>query len=396
MLRVLCLDIEGGFGGSSRSLFQTLSNIDRSRIEPVVWCKKPGPIQGMYQAKGIEVQVMPDMPTISSLPRLSRNLYTFGRFLLTTWPRSSAFRHMSAKIAAQRFDLIHCNHESLFLFGRWLKPQITAPLTFHIRTNLWDSWFARFQVKVIANTASNMIFITENEKDTFGRHLGTEPYGQVIYNGAAPPDVMPESYPELGSDNRLKLACLSNFSWGRGIDRLVDLAESFAALGRRDILFVVAGNMQLPASLPGELGRIARNNGTLSDYAATRGVADMFLFLGHVDEPERVLVGCNALIKPSREANPWGRDIIEALAMGRPAISLGTWDKFIGQGKTGILHATFHSDALAKDILALADNRPRLNEMGQNGKARIAELCSPKARAADVAQFWLETTTMVS
>ena len=356
--RILCLDIEGGYGGSSRSLHEMLRHIDRSRIEPVVWCRKEGPVQERYRAAGIETRVVPDMPSITSLPRLSRNLYTFGRFLLADWPRSAKFRRTLAHAAAQ-FDLIHCNHESLFLVSRWLAPRITTPVTFHIRTNLWDSAFARFQVQTIAKTAAGIVFITENERDTFKRHLGAKPKGRVIYNPAALPVTLPAPFPGIARDSRLRLACLSNFSWGRGVDRLVDLAEALAAAERRDIHFVVAGNMQLPASLPGELGRIARTGGTLADYAAARGVGDMFTFLGHVSEPESVLSGCDALIKLSREANPWGRDIIEALAMSRPAISLGRWDGFISNGETGILHETFEPAALAADIAALADDRER-------------------------------------
>lgn len=389
-LRILCLDIEGGYGGSSRSLYEILRHIDRSQVEPVVWCRKEGPVQDQYRACGIETRIMPEMPTITALPKLSRNLYTFGRFVLTDWPRSRSFRG-ALKNAAARFDLIHCNHESLFLVSRWLAPRISIPITFHIRTNLWNSAVARFQVRTISNSAANTVFITENERDTFQRHLGAEPNGAVIYNPAAPPSVPPAPYPGIDDDGRLRLACLSNFSWGRGVDRLVDLAESLAAIGRRDILFVVAGNMQLTASIPGELGRVARRGGTLADYAAARGVADMFMFLGHVKEPECVLAGCDALIKLSREANPWGRDIIEALAMSRPAISLGRWDGFIGNGETGILHETFEPEALAADIAALADNRERLAAMGRAGRDRIALLCDPSARAGDMARFWQET-----
>ena len=388
-LRLLCLDIEGGYGGSSRSLHETLRHIDRNLVEPVVWCRKEGPIQNQYRALGINTRVMPAMPTITALPRLSRNLYAFGHFILQDWPRSTRFRHALLE-AVPQFDLIHCNHESLFFVGRWLAPRTSTPITFHIRTNLWDSAFARFEVRTIANTATNLVFITENERDTFQRHLGREPQGQVIYNPAAPPESPPSPYPGIAGDSRLRLASLSNFSWGRGVDRLIDLAVSLAARGRRDILFVVAGNMRLTASLPGKLGEVARAGGTLVDYAKARGVADMFMFLGHVSMPESVLIGCDALIKLSREANPWGRDIIESLAMSRPAISLGRWDTFISDGETGILHETFQPDALTDDIIALADNRGRVAEMGCAGRDRIAQLCDPSARAGDMAQFWQE------
>src|SRR3546814_5036443 len=123
--------------------------------------------------------------------------------------------------------------------------------------------------------------------------------------------------------------------------------------------------MQLPRSLPGVLGSIARRGGTLADYAAAKGVGDMFLFLGHVTEPERVLAGCHALIKPTRENNPWGRDIVEAMAHGRPVISVGTWTKFVETGATGILQPMFDATVLAQELAGLVDRRDHLETMGR-------------------------------
>ena len=39
-LNILFLDIEGGHGGSSRSLFHTLKYINRENINPIIFCKK--------------------------------------------------------------------------------------------------------------------------------------------------------------------------------------------------------------------------------------------------------------------------------------------------------------------------------------------------------------------
>ena len=83
-LRVLCLDIEGGYGGSSRSLWEFLRHIDRPRIEVEVWCRRAGPAQDRYKAEGIATRVTPDMPTVSALPKFTRNLLVFGAFLVET------------------------------------------------------------------------------------------------------------------------------------------------------------------------------------------------------------------------------------------------------------------------------------------------------------------------
>src|SRR5690606_3206493 len=167
---------------------------------------------------------------------------------------------------------------------------------------------------------------TENERASFERHAGRRVSGTVVYNVVAPPDddVPPDD--NVPRDGRFRVASLSNFAWVRGTDRLIDVAEALAGLGRRDVLFVVAGDMTLRGRVRDRLGRTGAG-ATLAELARARGVSDMFLFLGHVANPEAVLVACDALIKPTRNSDPWGRDIIEALAAARPVISLGTYDR---------------------------------------------------------------------
>ena len=387
-LRVLCLDIEGGYGGSSRSLYESLKHIDRTAIAPEVWCARQGPIQPRYAALDIPSRAIADMPRHSSLPRFSRNLLAIAKYW-RDWRRAAGFRQALAA-AAKRFDLVHLNHESLHGLGLWLRglPQRPA-IGMHVRTMLMPGPFARWQSRRMATGCDGLVFITENEQASFHAHLGhaSDRAEQVIYNIAEP---MPMAAPHaaIPRDGRLVIACLSNYAWVRGVDRVVDVARALKAQGRRDVLFVLAGTMALPQSLPGALGETARAGGDLAAYAAHMGVADMMLFPGHVSEPEAVLAGSDLLIKPTREDNPWGRDIIEAMAAGRPVLSVGRYDRFVEDGVTGILQPHFDADALAMRIAALADDRAAIAGMGEVARKRVRQLCDGKARAADLQAFW--------
>ncbi len=389
MLKILCLDIEGGYGGSSRSLFQSLSHISDSAIHAEVWCRRAGPVQALYANAGIPCTITPAMPHISALPRLSRNLYVFTRARLR-FPASRRFRDVLSAAINERFDVVHFNHEALFLLARWLRRRTHVPFTMHVRTNLTPSAFSRWQARNIARVIDHTVFISENEQKSW-RALGLDPArASVIYNIAGTADMAAKPHPAIPDDGRLKIASLSNYAWIRGVDRLVDVAAALAARGRHDILFVVAGNMRLGGALPGQLGAISRRGGSLADYAAAKGVADMFIFLGHVDTPERVLAGCNALARLSRENNPWGRDAIEALGAGRPVIATGSYNRFVESNATGFLLPNFSADDVAEKILQLADDRALVNRLGAVAKERIEALCDGPTRAADLAQIWRE------
>jgi glycosyltransferase involved in cell wall biosynthesis len=257
----------------------------------------------------------------------------------------------------------------------------------HLRTNLHPTAFARWQQRVISRVIDHRVFITDNEEASY-RHLGGIGSGTVIFNiVGAPQGVL--RHPAVPDDTRFRIACLSNYSWFRGTDRLMDVAEVLKQRSRRDILFVIAGRGDLSRSLPGELGRTAAAGGTLVDYARRRGVADYFLFLGHVSEPERVIAACHAVAKPTREANPWGRDILEAAAQGRLIFTIGQDETFVRNGQTGVLFPSFDADAFADQVIAFADDRPASEVLGAAARKHVMMLCEGHARAGDLLRVWL-------
>ena len=117
-IRVLCLDIEGGYGGSSRSLYESIAHLDRAAVVIEVWCKRKGPIQERYKSIGVPVSIFSSMPKVSSLPKISRNLYAYSLFVLH-WLMGRPFRR-ELLTAARQVDVVHFNHESLFWAARWL------------------------------------------------------------------------------------------------------------------------------------------------------------------------------------------------------------------------------------------------------------------------------------
>lgn len=386
-LRVLCLDIEGGYGGSSRSLLESLLHMDRGTVAAEVWCRRDGPARTHYAEIGVPCRVEPTMPRVNSLPRWSRSARAYAEFAWR-FRRAAALR---ARLAdeAKRFDIVHFNHEGLFLLARWLRQRFDRALTMHIRTMLPPSVFARWQARTIARTADRCAFITENERGRMAALAGAVPAGAIINNIARPPGSA-NRHPAVPRDKRLNVAVLSNYAWVRGTDRVVGIAERFAARRSREIRFVVAGDMRLRGLLPGELGRLARAGKTLEDFARERGVADYFLFLGHVDRPEPVLAASDALIKPTRNADPWGRDVIEALAAGKPVLSVGTYDRFVTNGETGHLLPQFDAERAADVLIGWSRDRALCAGLGTAGARRIAELCNGPARAADLLALWRE------
>jgi glycosyltransferase involved in cell wall biosynthesis len=169
---------------------------------------------------------------------------------------------------------------------------------------------------------------------------------------------------------------------------LIDVAEALQHRGRNDIVFVVAGDIALSPLDPGDLGDMGRQGLSLKDYAEKRRVADMFLFQGHVDNVGPILAAGDLLVQLSRQADTWGRDVIEAMAYAKPVIAVGQWDGFVENDKTGIRMETFDAELVAEKICELADDRERCRRLGEQARRRIAQLCDGPSRAQQLLEVW--------
>lgn len=389
-LRVLCLDIEGGYGGSSRSLFYAVSHLDRATVEPLIWCRKDGPIQPRYQAAGVAVAVKTAMPSASALPRFSRNVIHFARFA-RQWRAAAAFRaELLAMVKDQQIDVVHFNHEGLFWLACWLRSAWGGRQTMHIRTMVHNTVFGRWQHRTIAKSVDACAFITEGEQRNVAMLAGAPVNGAVIYNPAPPtPAIPPLPYPQIvPQEGVCTVACLANFSFMRGIDRLLEVAEVLRSRNERRIRFAVAGTMTLTGALPPALAAAAQKGQSLADVASEQGLADWFVFLGHVSEPERVLVAADLLFRPSREDNAWGRDVIEALGVGVPVVTLGTCQTFVESGETGVLLPDYAPESVADALVSLVENPAERARLADNARKRVSALCDPQQSAARLAALW--------
>ncbi len=361
--------------------------MDRSKVALEVWCRREGPIQDTYRKLGIPCRVVPEIPASGAVERLSRNLVSDVSAQIL-WLRSASIKNYLLS-RMRDVDVIHFNLESQWRLARWLRTRHGRAQTMHVRTNPIENAFARRQSRAAAASIDRFVFITENERLHFETLVGRAVPGEVIFNIVDCQNTNIAPHPAIPMDGRLRIGVLSNFAWQRGVDRLINVARVIASQGRRsNVLFVVGGDMQLRGHLEGPLKAARRRGGTFVEYADECGVGDMFLFLGHVTPPESLLAGCDVLAKPTRLNNPWGRDILEAMAFSKPVISIGSYDRFVEDRVTGFLMRGFDPGAWADRLLALHLDRALCQRLGAAGSSRVATLCDGPARAADLLSLW--------
>ena len=336
-VRSLHVDIEGGFGGSSRSLFELLSRLDRAEVCPLVAYREQGPAVARYRAIGVDTVHVAEIA--SYVPRARKAV----KNLAASLPRLVRIERAAAKLAEaatrHRADVVHFNYEGLFLLAAGLRRRTRLPFVFHCRAELPESRLGAWVARSVARLADHVLFISPREEARF-RALAGElaPAGEVMWNIATLPASAGDGAPEQDA------VYLGSLDPEKGTDRLVEIAAALETMAAPPLSLAVYGRARAHPAFAARLERDIRD----------RGLGARIRLCGHTDQPEAVLARALALIRPSRTDDPWGRDVIEATRLGVPVLATGSYDGVVEPGITGFLFEPFEAEAMAATLIRLA------------------------------------------
>jgi glycosyltransferase involved in cell wall biosynthesis len=115
----------------------------------------------------------------------------------------------------------------------------------------------------------------------------------------------------------------------------------------------------------------------LHALVADGGLQERVSWLGEREDVPELVRALDILIAPSWE-EPFGRVLIEAMAMGVPVIatSVGGPAEIISDGRDGLLLAPRQPGAWARAIAELGRDRERALAMGSAGRRRVEQAFS--------------------
>ncbi len=351
-VRTLHVDVEGGWGGSSRSLYELVSRLDRARISPVVVHRQSGPVTGLYEQIGVPTRHVPEIG--SFVPRKNKAL----KNLAATLPRLRRLGRAADRIAGIAREhgagVIHLNYEGLFLLAEKLKSRIDLPVICHSRTHLPVSRWGRWLVRRLAENTDYMLFISSQERDRWAELdlVGGVP-GEVMWNIARAPLARE---PFAGPP---EIVYLGSIDPTKGTDRLLDIAGELERRNAPPAILAVYGQARANP-------KFAR---ALDERRIKEGVENRIEFRGHVEDVAPVLARAAALVRPSRDDDPWGRDLIEATAAGVPVLATGRFEGVVQKGQNGFLFDPFDAGAMAECLIELLKDPKRWRAMSQAGLA---------------------------
>lgn len=322
-LRVLFVNHVSEIAGAERSLLDLLRRLDRARFDPQLAAPPGGPL--LDEARELEVSVH-ELP----LRRLRRHWNPLALVYQTghVWWRG---RRLGPLIDSENVDILHANSFTALAYA-WFGTPPECPIVWHAR----DLRYPRTLARRMIGRATRVIATSQAVADRVTQICpAAEDVTQVIHNGV---DLATFQQPHHGVDLRGELGLkpesklvgmVAQLVPWKGHDLFLDAAAELA-LARPDVEFLIVG-----ADLFGEH---ARYRAELTDMIDELGMAGRVHFIGWRQDIANVLGALSVLMHPA-EDEPFGRVVLEAMAVGTPVVALDAAGprEIITNGVDGVL-----------------------------------------------------------
>lgn len=364
--RVAYVDHAEQLGGAQKSLMELLGNLDRSRFEPLLLC-----------AKGAEWLDRPELANVEKA-RVFESAAVLGwrrDDLARSWTRSagavskalSPALALAKALRGARPDLVHTNTLKAHMLGCVAARFLGLPLVWHVRDILEPGGALTWLGRAGRFARPRVIAISQAVRDQFeGCALDIE----IIYNGI-PLDRFTPAEADPALREQLGLA--------PGARAISVVGRLTPWKGHRTILQALPGILEAhPAAVLLVVGEVAFWEtdylGELQTYAEQLGVAHAVRWLGFRDDVPRILALSDVFALPS-ENEPFGRAIIEAMAVGRPVVATrsGGVPEIVREGETGLLVEPGSAEQLGEAIVRLLSDESLAIRLGQAGLLRARE-----------------------
>ena len=366
-MRVVFLEASSGsvVGGSLTGMLELLRGLDRSRIVPSVVLYEDKPCIPALEADGIPVSVVRSRRLSKEHALQATGAWKQAKkagFVTTAmkWARATgtllletlpAALRLKAVLAPLRPDLVYvCNgfrgNADAILASRLLG----VPCLVHAKG--FDKW--SWVERLLSRGVAGCVCMTKAIEDHC-RRGGMQPaFFRVIYDGLDLEAFRPRRDPAetrraLGLDAEAEVVgVVGNIQEWKGQGVLLQALGLLASRRPRLKALVVGGVHRSGAAYAESLHAFVRE----------QGLADRVVWTGARSDVPDLIAAMDVFVHTSVRGEPFGRVIVEAMAVGRPVLATkaGGVPEFVHDGQDGLLLPPGDAEALAECLDRLLDD----------------------------------------
>jgi glycosyltransferase involved in cell wall biosynthesis len=405
MNNILFIDVDGGWGGAPKSLLTLVKHLNSSAFRPVLLIGMSGPVIDEYRKRGISLFIEP----LSCFVYSQNNRgFILKKIVLMVLMIPKTIMTLKRIIELEGVDLVHINSVVILPTAFLCKIIFRLPVIFHVREMLLKNAIGRLQGKLIYLIGDRIITISEDGARQFQDERNIEKV-LIRYN---PVDLLEFRYnnsdgkrirAQLQADqNTIVISTIGLICPGKGQDRIIEIVRRIKKKYRGKIKFLIVGKIDFPIE-KGYLRRllrfflgenpIQRFQKELEEKIISHGLQGYITVVEHRRDVWRVLSASDIVLRTSRLNDPWCRDVIESMVVGRPIVTPGIYNVFLENYKNGFLVPPQRTEEetigkIVEKLLILIHDKDLRKSMGENNVIKGKMLFDPEKYALSMEEIY--------
>ena len=382
MTRTLFLSHDSSLYGAQRSLLGLLSRLDHREVDALVVTPYDGPLNDEIAELDVPLAVRRIVHWIAAGKDAKKSRLQIGRDCLTGLKsRVWALAHL---IEDNKIDVVYTN-TVISIEGAIAARLTRRPHIWHLREQVSGNTQLKTPVPTwliphVVGWLSAQVIVNSNYLGQAYAWGVPKSKLSVIYNGVDPSEF---------DIDRTEAACSVKAELGVSQSaRLV--VQIGTVIPRKGQMLLAQAAARVIQSFPNAIFLIVGDGDAdyirdIKAFAKSRSTAGLLWFLGWRDDVPRLLAAADVLAVAADE-EPFGRTVIEAMAVGTPVVSTrcgGPEEIIVDQG-TGLLVPRRDALSLALGIERILGDPIEADTLSQAGRYRVNELFSLEKHAQRV------------
>ncbi|MEM4260504.1 MAG: glycosyltransferase family 4 protein [Candidatus Woesearchaeota archaeon] len=381
------------YGGATRSLQLMLKSLQNHNIKKVVITKSIG-------AKEIANSIKQETILLKRIyiPTISNNQVSFESYekafnRISKWN----YEYFLETIKKNEIDILHINSSVFAHIPRIVKEKISnVKIILHARELIPkydDGKLQKYIIEEITSFVDKIICISDNEYEYF-KHTNKAVIIPNPFDFSTLSTIAPELRKKYNINSKVILiGMLSHFSEQKGhLDFLKALLEMRKKNIKNEFKFVIIG-IKLSPFWKKLIKKIVLPNNyedRVINFIRQNELSDSIILVPYTNNPLNYISDLDIVVRPSLQADPWGRDIIEAMALSKPIVATGNSEFYIENNKTGFLVPPRDYKSLSEKIITLINNPELRIQMGEYGYKKVKKMCDINSFGKEIYNIYQE------
>jgi len=374
-VNILFLSHHAELGGGEIDLLEFLKAMDRNRFDPIVFVGCKGPLKERSVALGVRTETLclPEyFITLKRDPLRKNSLFSLLKITLVF---IQLVKKIERIITEHNIDIVYANTAKSACLGIPAAEKTGTESIWRLHDCLTNEFYGKFYlwfIKRMTRPVNSVICVSEMVKEEYLKFAGKNDAqkAEVVSNGVDLQEFRPDRQNEtlkksLAKKEECIITLIGRLEPWKGQEIFIR-AAGLALEKNPNLKFLIIG---------GALFGRKEYEDKLKVLIEGLGLQGKVVLLGFRSDISEIMAISNIIVHTSYLPEPFGRDVMEAMACGKPVISTDIGGpKEILTPDTGILIEPKRPDILADEIIKLINDPARIELLGKNARRRAEEL----------------------